>query len=60
MSEQKDKDLFTDYDDNYICQYLLKNIFYQRTFLVTQMIKNLPAVCETQVRSLGQEDSLEK
>ena len=60
MSEQKDKDLFTDYDDNYICQYLLKNIFYQRTFLVTQMIKNLPAMCETQVRSLGQEDSLEK
>ena len=60
MSEQKDKDLFTDYNDNYICQYLFKNIFYQYTFLVTQMIKNLPAVCETQVRSLGQEDSLEK
>ena len=60
MSEQKDKDLFTDYNDNYICQYLFKNIFYQYTFLVTQMIKNLPAMCETQVRSLGQEDSLEK
>ena len=29
-------------------------------FLVTQMIKNLPAVKETQVWSLGQEDPLEK
>ena len=28
--------------------------------LVTQSVKNLPAVWETQVRSLGQEDSLEK
>ena len=28
--------------------------------LVAQMVKNLPAVQETQVRSLGQEDSLEK
>ena len=28
--------------------------------LVTQTIKNLPAMWETQVRSLGQEDSLEK
>ena len=27
---------------------------------VTQMVKNLPAVRETQVRSLGQEDPLEK
>ena len=24
------------------------------------MVKNLPAVCETRVRSLGQEDPLEK
>ena len=28
--------------------------------LVAQMVKNLPAVRETQVRSLGQEDPLEK
>ena len=28
--------------------------------LVAQMIKNLPAICETQVRSLGWEDPLEK
>ena len=29
-------------------------------FLVAQMVKNLPAIQETQVWSLGQEDSLEK
>ena len=29
-------------------------------FLVTQMIKNLPAMWETQVLSLGQDDPLEK
>ena len=28
--------------------------------LVAQLVKNLPAMQETQVRSLGQEDSLEK
>ena len=28
--------------------------------LVAQMMKNLPAMWETQVRSLGQEDTLEK
>ena len=28
--------------------------------LVAQMVKHLPAMCETQVRSLGQEDPLEK
>ena len=28
--------------------------------LVSQMVKNLPAVQENQVRSLGQEDPLEK
>ena len=28
--------------------------------LVAQMAKNLPAMCETWVRSLGQEDPLEK
>ena len=29
-------------------------------FLVAQMVKNLPAVQETWVRSLGREDPLEK
>ena len=28
--------------------------------LMAQMVKNLPAMWETQVQSLGQEDSLEK
>ena len=31
-----------------------------RDFPVAQMVKNLPAVQETKVRSLGQEDPLEK
>ena len=31
-----------------------------RVSLVAQMVKNLPAVKETQVQSLGQEDSQEK
>ena len=30
------------------------------TFLVSQVVKNLPAMQETQVRSLDQEDPLEK
>ena len=32
----------------------------QRASLVAQVVKYLPAVQETQVRSLGQEDPLEK
>ena len=32
----------------------------KRASLVTQMVKNLPAVQETWVQSLGQEDPLEK
>ena len=35
-------------------------VSYMRASLVAQMVKNLPAVQETQVRSLGQEDPLEK
>ena len=31
-----------------------------RTFLVSQLVKNLPAIQETWVRSLGWEDPLEK
>ena len=33
---------------------------YSRASLVAQLLKNLPAVQETQVQSLGWEDSLEK
>ena len=31
-----------------------------RTFLLAQMVKNLPAMQETQVQSLGREGPLEK
>ena len=33
---------------------------YARASLVAQMVKNLPTMWEIQVRSLGQEDPLEK
>ena len=33
---------------------------YWRASLMAQMVKSLPAMQETQVQSLGQEDSLEK
>ena len=33
---------------------------YTRASLVAQIVKHLPAMWETQVRSLGQEDPLEK
>ena len=33
---------------------------HRRASLVTQLVKNLPAMQETQVQSLGQEDPLEK
>ena len=33
---------------------------YKRAFLVAQLVKKLPAVQETWVRSLGQEELLEK
>ena len=36
-----------------------KNI-YLRASLVTQMVRNLPAMLKTWVQSLGQEDPLEK
>ena len=35
-------------------------IFISHVYLVAQVAKNLPAMQETQVRSLGQEDPLEK
>ena len=34
--------------------------YFYWTYLVAQMVKNLPAVWETWVRSLGWEDPLEK
>ena len=33
---------------------------YKWAFLMAQMVKNLPAMQETQVQSLGREDPLEK
>ena len=36
------------------------NPILDRGFLLTQTVKNLPAMWETQVRSLGQKDPLEK
>ena len=36
------------------------SIYWKWASLVAQMVKNLPAMWETQVRSLGQEDPLEK
>ena len=35
-------------------------VYVYRVSLVAQMVKNLPAVQETQVQSLGWEDPLEK
>ena len=39
---------------------LLRCLNFRRASLVAQMVKNLPAVWETQVQSLGWEDPLEK
>ena len=38
----------------------MQAIIYRMASLVTQVVKNLPAVQETRVRSLGREDPLEK
>ena len=35
-------------------------MFFKRAFLVAQMVKNPPAMHETQVQSQGWEDPLEK
>ena len=42
--------------------YYVYNIYYvyDRAFLVAQSVNNLPAMQETRVRFLGQEDPLEK
>ena len=39
---------------------VLRYMLYQRASLIAQLVKNLPAMQETWVRFLGQEDSLEK
>ena len=49
----------------YICKYInnidvIKTYRYSQASLVAQSVKNLPAVQETPVRSLGWEDPLEK
>ena len=44
----------------YICVYILSTTTVFRVSLVVQMVKNLPAMQETQVQSLGQKDPLEK
>ena len=36
------------------------HLYFHHASLVAQMVKNLPAMQETQVQSLGQEDPLEK
>ena len=38
----------------------LKTVLLTRAFLIAQLITSLPAVQETRVQSLGQEDPLEK
>ena len=40
--------------------YVLLSYLYYMAFLVAQLVKNLPALRETPVRFLGQEDLLEK
>ena len=35
-------------------------LIFARTFLITQLLQNLPAMRETLVQSLGQDDPLEK
>ena len=42
------------------CIFFFNFLFYSRASLVTQSIKNLPALQETWVRSPGREGSLEK
>ena len=39
---------------------LIEHIFVHWASLIVQLVKNLPAMQETQVQSLGQEDPLEK
>ena len=43
-----------------MCQQFAGVLFFTRASLVAQLVKNLPAMQETWVRSLGSEDPLEK
>ena len=43
-----------------MCQQFVRVLFLTRASLVAQLVKNLPAMRETWVRSLGSEDPLEK
>ena len=43
-----------------MCQQFAGVLFLTRASLVAQLVKNLPAMQETWVRSLGSEDPLEK
>ena len=45
-----------------VCLYMYMHIYIYiyRASVVAQMVKNLPAMQETWVQSLGQEDPLEK
>ena len=43
-----------------MCQQFTGVLFLTRASLVAQLVKNLPAMQETWVRSLGSEDPLEK
>ena len=45
---------------NYDYLRIFRSVIHVRASLVDQKVKNLPAVQETWVQSLGQEDSLEK
>ena len=38
----------------------IQDLLPLRAFLIAQLVKNLPAMQESQVRFLGREDSLEK
>ena len=41
-------------------RYFYCVLYFYGAFLVAQMVKNLPAMQETQVKSLGREDPLEE
>ena len=47
-------------DAHILCIHLLSTLSLSGASLVAHMVKNLPAMQEIRVRSLGQEDPLEK
>ena len=48
------------YKSAFYKRYIFKLLFIGEFFPVAQIVKNLPAMQETWIRSLGQEDPLEK